>query len=234
MKQILRPGRTPSQLSQPIHQRLNMYVAAASAAGVSLLALTPQAGAKIVYTPAHKHIGQTQIVPLDLNHDGIADFNLSAVAHTTTSKVSLRLDVFGVGKRNDIWGTGTYASALAAGVLVGPNQQRLQPGHNFMAEWVGGCFSSSRGPWKQASRRYLGFRFFFKGKAHYGWARLNANFLDVLLTGYAYETIPNKPIVAGKTTGPEVVRLAPATLGHLAAGASAISSWRSCARAPGR
>ena len=50
--------------------------------------------------------------------------------------------------------------------------------------------------------------------------------LSGLLTGYAYETIPNKPIIAGKTKGPDVVTISPASLGHLAAGASAIPSWR--------
>ena len=63
------------------------------------------------------------------------------------------------------------------------------------------------------------------------WARLTVkttqhNF-TAILTGYAYETIPGKGIVAGKTKGPDVTTVSPATLGHLAAGASAISAWRS-------
>jgi hypothetical protein len=40
-----------------------------------------------------------------------------------------------------------------------------------------------------------------------------------LLTGYAYETIPNKPIITGKTKGPDAITLAPGSLGALAAGA---------------
>jgi hypothetical protein len=40
------------------------------------------------------------------------------------------------------------------------------------------------------------------------------------LTGYAYETIPNKPIIAGKTKGPDVFTVQPGSLGHLARGAS--------------
>lgn len=59
----------------------------------------------------------------------------------------------------------------------------------------------------------------------------------VYLTGYAYETIPNKPIVTGETRGPDdagvqqsdmpatATRL-PVTLGMLSAGASALSIWR--------
>jgi hypothetical protein len=37
------------------------------------------------------------------------------------------------------------------------------------------------------------------------------------LTGYAFETIPNKPIIAGKTCGPDVI-VKHGTLGELAAG----------------
>lgn len=43
--------------------------------------------------------------------------------------------------------------------------------------------------------------------------------------GYAYETIANQPITAGKTKGLDVA-LEPASLGHLAQGASTISAWR--------
>jgi hypothetical protein len=46
----------------------------------------------------------------------------------------------------------------------------------------------------------------------------------VLLSGYAYETIPNKPIVAGQKSGSDTQdkQIAPqaGTLGHLALGAA--------------
>jgi hypothetical protein len=74
--------------------------------------------------------------------------------------------------------------------------------------------------------RYLGFEFFIKGKVHYGWARMNVTFsgrtVTAVLTGYAYETVPNKPLITGKTTGPDVITLRPGTLGRLARGASTI------------
>ena len=94
--------------------------------------------------------------------------------------------------------------------------------------------------------RYLGLRFNLKQKTHYGWARLNISCnpknrrITALLTGYAYETIPNKPIVTGKTKGPDdlgnvaqpspaALRAPthpPASLGLLAMGARALSIWR--------
>ena len=79
------------------------------------------------------------------------------------------------------------------------------------------------------------------GKVHFGWARLNvtcnAPKVRALLTGYAYETIPGKSIVAGQTNGvddseqlaaasPNTQLPESATLGVLAVGAPALSIWR--------
>jgi hypothetical protein len=70
MKWSPRPRKTPSGLSESVNQRLTMYALAASAAGVSLLALSQPAAAKIVYTPIHHVIHPNQSFNLDLNHDG--------------------------------------------------------------------------------------------------------------------------------------------------------------------
>jgi hypothetical protein len=47
----------------------------AGAAGVSALALTLPADAKVVYTPANVQVSGKPL-PIDLNHDGITDFFL--------------------------------------------------------------------------------------------------------------------------------------------------------------
>ncbi len=71
--------------------------------------------------------------------------------------------------------------------------------------------------------------FEFKGQLHYGWARLNESCnqsghvgtgAKTLLTGYAYETIPDKPIVTGQTEGSDAITVQPASLGRLAQGAA--------------
>jgi hypothetical protein len=68
------------------------------------------------------------------------------------------------------------------------------------------------------------------GKIHYGWARLNVSIqgsaIVGTLTGYAYETIPGKPIKAGQIKEGDDATIEPASLGHLARGASAISAGR--------
>lgn len=82
--------------------------------------------------------------------------------------------------------------------------------------------------------RYLGLKFVIKGSVYFGWARvrviapkfLSCKFKATLL-GCAYETIPNRLIIAGRTKGLDVITVQPVSLGHLAAGASAIPAWRS-------
>jgi hypothetical protein len=53
---------------------------------------------------------------------------------------------------------------------------------------------------------YLGLKFTISGKVHFGWERVtvttSGKTFIATLTGYAYETIPNKSIIAGKTKGP--------------------------------
>jgi hypothetical protein len=110
-----RPARVPSQLSESLHKRLSANTLAASAAGVSLLALAHPADAKIVYTPANLNI-PPGAVPLDLNHDGVADFSLVYSGHTgTTSNGAFferSLRATPVVSRNGVRGYRNFASAL--------------------------------------------------------------------------------------------------------------------------
>jgi hypothetical protein len=222
-----------------VERRLNGYALAASAAGVGALALSQAADAKIVYTPAHKVITPNHTIALDLNHDG-TDFHLKDIRFTTTqygfSHIAM-LSVVPARNANEAEGYSKfnqhYASALKAGVSIGP-KGKFASGPRIMAQvysdtgahrnTAGQC----SGPWGNVADRYLGLKFLIEGKVHFGWARLSVNCsgfvnVDATLTGYAYETIPKKAIIAGKTKGPDVAAVQGQGLGHLAAGASA---WR--------
>ena len=129
-------------LDAKLEKRLLGYAVAASAAGVSMLALAPPpAEAKIVYTAAHMQIVGN--VYLDLNHDGIKDFRFSTIHYTytvaahaqTAGRGSIaQLRVYPVGTRNQIWGRSSYASALKPGVSVGP---KFSPGGFSMVQAAG-------------------------------------------------------------------------------------------------
>ena len=73
-----RPSRSSSReaVSKSVHKRLELYALAAGAAGVSVLALAASAEGEIVYTPANQKITFNHPFELDLNNDGIADFQI--------------------------------------------------------------------------------------------------------------------------------------------------------------
>jgi hypothetical protein len=101
-------------------------------------------------------------------------------------------------------------------------------------KWAGSTTQSQQyGHWVNVEGRYLGLRLRSKGQTHYGWARLSVSSsrkdegrITAILTGFAYETIPNKPIITGKTHGADDLAVRPASLGALAAGSSALSRSR--------
>jgi hypothetical protein len=231
-----RRSRKVVHLSEELHQRLNVYSLAATAAGVSALALAQPAQAKIIYTPASTQISCYSKVNLDFNHDGNPDFVLFNADVYTYRGGYCRLSVLPTTQGNQIWGAGKSASALPAGVRVGPKGKL--GAHYFMAKSP--CCSSSGGPWANAQDRYLGLKFTIRGRTHFGWARLSVTVSPVAgtLTGYAFETIPNKPIYTGKRKGllnqhqskGRMSTAAPSvdlpSLGRLAQGASTSRAWQ--------
>ena len=263
MKRSARPRKT-TNLSELVHQRLNMYALAASAAGVSAVALSQPAEARIVYTPIHHVIGKNALFYIDLNHDGIADFLLAnsafRVNHTSVNLLrALPNHDESAGVAGAFSSPDTFAAlALKRGTRISETQRFYSRGamagqcrHNTnMSSFPCGSRShNTTGDWVNVTNRYLGLVFTLHGKIHYGWARLNVQALKrrftltATLTGFAYETVPGKPIVAGKTlpengwdensfnpdasiTNPVPDIPQTASLGALALGAHGLAIWR--------
>ena len=126
-------------------------------------------------------------------------------------------------------GYAPWASALKAGRRIG--SQQYFPGKVLAFYCSPFCSGVPTGSWVNVSKRYLGLEVKVDGKIHYGWARMNVSVkgssIVGTLTGYAYETVPGKPIKAGQTKDDDEATVQPASLGHLAQGASALSAWRS-------
>ena len=189
--------------SESFEKQLSRYAVAASAAGVSALALTMPANARIVFTPSHTKLTPNHKLFLDLNHDGIKDFELLDGG----SGSSFALDINPLHTGNAIVQANTDcnplpgAAALKAGAVIGKNN--VFGDYYCMAQYIG-ADSGSLGSWAGGVKnRFLGLQFTVKGKAHFGWVRLSVTAKPYVATlnGYAYETVPNKPIVAGKTKG---------------------------------
>jgi hypothetical protein len=200
------PPRMPSKLSDSVHRQIEMYTLAASAGGVALLALAQTSEAKIIYSKADQFIGTNGVYALDLNHDGAIDFLIKQRAAGTEISWFASLgakEAFG----NAIEGGNGLVAALYKGAPIGSHQQFIRNTYaSGEVMFVGGCTGdegncSSTGQWRNVKRRYLGLKFQIGGETHYGWARLNVSNFTGTLTGYAYETVVNKSIRAGQTSG---------------------------------
>jgi hypothetical protein len=213
MKRSSRP-RAKAELSKSLHQQLNTYALAASAAGVSLLALAPSAEGKIVYTPAHVSINKGTFYSIDLNHDSVGDVGIWFPSFNCTSEgCSSSLFVYPNYSMRNAFAMDSkgFAAALRLGARIGDFRRFETPfkamggprahfGTKFSSEWVGPWADGGKG----LKNRYLALKFNIDGQFHFGWARVSfvltsKSTFHGLLTGYAYETIPGKAINAGQT-----------------------------------
>jgi|HubBroStandDraft_1064217.scaffolds.fasta_scaffold306592_1 hypothetical protein len=184
--------RQPSKLNDCLNQRLLAYTAAAGAAGVSVLAMTQSADAKVVYTPANRSIVSGS--RLDLNSDGIPDYDFHS-----NLEICGTCGYFDVGaiKFNKVM---SHAQPLAAGISVGPGGKFNAGGGEMLFACTCSGNPYTGGPWNGIQNEYMGFEFNIKGAAHFGWARFSVTDKGAItLTGYAYETISLEPIVTGDT-----------------------------------
>jgi hypothetical protein len=234
-------------MSDSLHQKLSLYALAAGAAGVELLAMSRPAVCEVVYTPAHQVIRPNQLFAIDLNHDGITDFTIQNIRRYSSDYRGARLQV-AVGVSGAVVSSNhSFVKPLPKGALIGPNRG-FRGGSQLMAleQRLYGQGTYAFGSWFQASDGYVGFKFKIDGEIHYGWARVSTRskapfYIVAEVSGYAYETEADKPIVAGVTTassgakdgavsrnGQLLKREASrsATLGALAAGDSGLAVWR--------
>ena len=115
MKWSPHPPRTPSDLPESSHQRLNMYSLTAGAAGVGMLALAQPSEAKVIYTPAHVKFGRNTEFLLDLNHDGITDFHLINNFSNFGNRNSYRFFVSAYNQPNSIRGMEDATTGMSSG-----------------------------------------------------------------------------------------------------------------------
>ena len=93
---------------------------------------------------------------------------------------------------------------MSAGAKIGPGATFYKSEALMASVYYGGGGLNLGGKWVDKTGYYLGLRFQINGETHYGWARMNVQVnttkltVSSRITGYAYETTPNKPIAAGQ------------------------------------
>jgi len=228
-----------SATSDRIARMLSLYALAAS---VGAILVPSEAAAKVVYTPTYARTtdpGHT--INIDLGHNGTKDFDVyRSIFFNSNGVDSFRVTPSVTGNKilATFYDGVSAAAALRPGAYIGPGV-KFSPNATFMA-FSYRCTSFIYGPWAFARDRYLGFEFLIRGKVHYGWARISIGPCGAATTGYAYETVPNRPIQAGLTQSSDDIgaliphtlapqdttAFQPATLGILAQGASGLVAWR--------
>jgi hypothetical protein len=215
-KKMANQTRATARINSKLNKSLAAYVTAASAAGVSILALGQSAEAKIIYTSTYLQLAGN--VFLDVNHDGIYDlpirgsgFCISQDAGSLCGNFfALNASSYGKGR---FMGAPGFGSALFAGAKIGPASPfsaidiigsdffRGFSGTNGAPNWFGPFANGGKG----VRDRYLGFKFTIGKQAHYGWLRITVHIpnsekagYSAVVTGYAYETTPNTAIIAGQ------------------------------------
>lgn len=237
--------------SNSLHSQIAQYSLVAAVAGVSMLALAQPAAGEVVVTKKTipiplAPVGAPEPVKISMANNGMNDFTFELNSVTVNSTPERSLISEGVTRRNRVMAMGdlgTYAAQLQPGRSIFSSYGDFSP--NVGVEASVNLSANSRyfrGFWGGNLKNvYLGVRFPIDGKPHYGWIRLTVTtstqpqgpFMSATITAYAYETVPNKAIVAGSTKSTAEVR-APhdsrnqpePSLGMLALGADGVPLWR--------
>lgn len=193
-------------------QKLKSYTALAA----GMMPATGVANAQIIYTDLDPDISISDSnYLLSLNNDTIPEFNIVHMGYFYYSTSFLNIVGIQALSQNEILGDttkvvyGSYTStnffpkALNKNDLIDADQ-KVWLDSNYAQLYVKGVYGSTvvkYGNWQNVSDKFLGLRFKIGNDWHYGWARLTVapNASSFTIKDYAYESHPNKKILAGQT-----------------------------------
>jgi hypothetical protein len=143
--------------------------------------------------------------PLDLNQDGTIDMSFSEWIYMTRYNYEI----------------------IASASLYGDVEMQLNPTSigkvvNSSGDWktssnVGRILSSTGGyngpygKWHNVFKKFMPLKLTVGGKTYYGWIRLSIGDKKIIIYDYAYQQIPNTPIITGDTgffKSPPIIKMA--------------------------
>ncbi len=180
---------------------------------------------KIVYTdvkPDSAILSTTDSFNLDLNNDGIPDFEfqksifIMECGHNPevppTHTFSTKLSVTPTRANNAIIASvSNFSLVLDSAASINPDSL-WGIGTQILFEVTATSYCgvvSEHGYWLNVADKYIGLKFIKGNNTYYGWARLSSTYSassssvmigdQLILKDYAYNSIPNQPILAGQT-----------------------------------
>lgn len=186
---------------------------------IPAMVFSVSATAQIVYTDVDPDLTITQSTAgstghaLDINNDGITDATMTA-SLTTSSNKAVKVSP-AAGSQIPMSGAILLAKALNMDAIidaVSPSGTSWQNAPNAVLRqipivprprpWGGNPIPF--GDWSNTTDRYLPIRFSVEGDWHYGWVRVSVVSLSAgisfIIRDYAYNSMPNEPLLAGQTT----------------------------------
>lgn len=173
--------------------------------------------AQIVYTDIipDSIIAGDDLALLDLNNDGTFDFKIHTknFAGSSSIDISKSWSAFIKGYSNneilDVAG-GFYPYVDTLNLDDSINAQQVWASKALLGRlwehwncWSIACsnytfFSDLTGSWQDVTDRFAGLKLIVASDTLYGWVRMDVSSLySVKIKDYAYDTIPNEPILAG-------------------------------------
>jgi hypothetical protein len=187
---------------------------------------TSPAGSNIIYTdvnPDSSILLATDSFNLDLNNDGVTDFEFnkqlsssecrSPEQPTFTFHIHLSVTPANAGSAIMTNTSNLLALALDSSTPIGPDSLWATTSEVLLEGGaISNCtnVSGHAGYWIDVSDKYIGLKFIKDNNTYYGWARLSSTYSvvspsiliiggELILKDYAYNNVPNQPILAGQT-----------------------------------
>ncbi len=148
----------------------------------------------------------TQTYNLDINGDGTTDFLIKAARYSILGVLGSNVGITPQGSNACITTTFNQVKKLVIGDTISSSQAWQDTTGQVLKSYSQYGFDppTVRGEWNTVVDGYVGLQLINAGQTYYGWVRVDVSVSDssasMTIKDYAYNTIPDQPILAGQTT----------------------------------
>lgn len=170
------------------------------------------ASSSIIYTDVNPDsIIVNKLYNLDLNNDGIPDFKITDSIWRSCAPVpNCNIEITPLNNNAVLSDAKNHPYALKAKDTIALNLSSWSKTSDQTLEKIqitcsrtAGIISHYSGHWDNTSeQRYMGLKLIKGANTYYGWVGLSSSTysnLPAIVTDYAFNSIPNQPILAGQT-----------------------------------